>query len=98
MKLNKQILSLQDLFGKTVDEEKMGLRIKEAARWIEKCPMSHLPYVEMGFDALNHDLIMKLDQYADKIHSEYESIKLKCREYENLKPEQLFQENYPYWC
>jgi hypothetical protein len=28
-------------------------RIKEAASWIEKQPLSHLPYIEMGFDALD---------------------------------------------
>lgn len=60
--------------------------------------MSNLPYVEMGFDALNEDLLIKLDSYANKIKEEYESIKLKCRENESLLPNQLFQEHYPYWC
>ena len=54
---------MRDLFGtkgergNKEDEYEQSLRIKAVASWIEKQPISHLPYVEMGFDALHEDLI-----------------------------------------
>jgi Xrn1 SH3-like domain len=54
MKVNRQIVTLKDMFGKTdLDEYSVVLRIKEALAWIEKQPLSHMPFVEMGFDALH---------------------------------------------
>ena len=58
---NQQVYSLKDLFGKNLEEQKIINRFKEAVAWIEKCPLSNLPFVEMGFDALHSDLIVKLD-------------------------------------
>jgi hypothetical protein len=49
----------------------MIMRLKEAASWIEKCPLSNLPFVEMGFDALNADLIVKLDQHKNTIKEKF---------------------------
>ncbi len=61
MKVSKQVLTLRDLFGKGFDDFHMSTRLKEAVAWIEKLPLSHLPYVEMGFDALNPEIIKKFD-------------------------------------
>jgi hypothetical protein len=55
---SSQVNTLRDLFGKNIpDEYKIIRRLKEAVAWVEKSPMSHLPFVEMGFDALHQDLI-----------------------------------------
>ena len=98
MRISKQILDLKDLFGKNVDEFKMINRLRKVTQWIEQCPLSKLPYVEMGFDALNEGLIERLARAKDQIQDKFQSIKLKCRNFEDLQPTFLYQENFPYWC
>ena len=51
---------LKDLFGAN-DEATIG-RLKEILRWIEQLPISAMPFVEMGFDTLDPDLIASLNQ------------------------------------
>lgn len=74
---NKQVLTLRDLFGgkgRNVDHEleyKQTCRLKEVTHWIEKQPMSHMPFVEMGFDALHEDLIKKLDVHTYEIKEKF---------------------------
>jgi hypothetical protein len=51
--------SLFDLYP-DLKQQKKGeaiIKIKEIARYIESLPISNLPYVEMGFDALDQTLI-----------------------------------------
>jgi hypothetical protein len=46
---------LKDLYG---NEEPSAIsKIKEILTWIESLPISQLPYVEMGFDALDSRII-----------------------------------------
>ena len=52
----------------------------------------------MGFDALHEDLIQKLSIQTAHIKEKCQGIKLKCRDFENLTPNFLFQENFPFWC
>lgn len=61
LKLHKQIVSLEDLFGKKADEAVLVPRIRELCRFIETCPLSNLPYVEIGFDTVNVELMQKLE-------------------------------------
>jgi hypothetical protein len=42
------------------EKEKAIKKIKAICQWIENLPLSKLPYVEMGFDALDVELINKL--------------------------------------
>ena len=58
--------NLKDLF-KGVDEIEATRKIKEIANWIENLPISNLPYVEMGFDALATDLIERLDNHSKAV-------------------------------
>ena len=67
--------TLKDLF-KGVDETTATAKIKEIANWIENQPISNLPYVEMGFDALATDLIDKLDAHNSTVKSQYKNIQL----------------------
>lgn len=42
MKVNKQMVSLRDMFGKNdLDEYSVSMRLKEAIAWVEKQPLSH---------------------------------------------------------
>lgn len=68
MRDNKSMNTLKDLF-KGVDPEEAVTRVKEIAHWIENLPISHLPYVEMGFDALATDLIHKLDEHSNLVRN-----------------------------
>lgn len=71
LKINKAVLNLDDLFGRKPDVEYLVPRIKELCRFIEKCPLSNLPYVEMGFDALSEELIQKLDMKRNDIKDKF---------------------------
>lgn len=90
MKHNKQMISVKEMFGNGCDEVKMGNRIIEAVRWIEKQPISHLPFVEMGFDALNQDLIQVLVNQKEHVLKNYKGIQLRCRDSEYLQPHFLY--------
>lgn len=98
MKMDKQVLTIKDLFGAKADPSMMGVRVKELANWITKQSISNLPYVEIGFDALHEELIEKLEKQKSLIAQDYQSIKLNCKQYEFLQPSMLYQENFPYWC
>lgn len=50
------MLSLTDVY-RDLDSRQSVKRIKELLAWIESLPISHMPFVEMGFDALHEDLI-----------------------------------------
>ena len=93
------MVSLRDMFGKNdLDEYNVSMRLKEAIAWVEKQPLSHQPFVEMGFDALDADLISKLDQHLYKLRDKFQTVKLKCRDFEFLSPTFVYQENFPFWC
>ena len=52
------MVTIKDMYGKhDMDEYKTMMRLKEAVSWVEKQAMSHQPFVEMGFDALDSQLI-----------------------------------------
>lgn len=56
MRDNKQMNQLKDVF-KGVPEKEAITKVKEIAHWVEGLPISNLPYVEMGFDALSMEMI-----------------------------------------
>lgn len=45
--------------------------------WIEQLPISKLPYVEMGFDALDTELVQKLQSHNKHVQSNFGTIDLK---------------------
>ena len=51
---------------------------------------SNLPYVEMGFDALDCDLIQKLENHNQHVLSNYGSIDLQARPLELIKVSNIF--------
>ena len=59
MKGKGSMKSLFDLYPNLVkkDKETAIVNVRKITDWIEKLPLSNLPYVEMGFDALDCDLI-----------------------------------------
>jgi len=54
--------SLQDLYPEIPrkEKDKAIAKLKEMLSWLEGLPLSKLPYVEMGFDALDIELVTKL--------------------------------------
>jgi hypothetical protein len=52
---NKSMHSLYDLYPDIQKKEKDVAisKLKDMLKWIEELPISKLPYVEMGFDALD---------------------------------------------
>lgn len=70
--------SLKDTFP-TLDKEAAIERIKCITGWIEKLPVSKLPYVEMGFDALDSTLIEGLKNHNNYIQRNYGTVDLKVK-------------------
>ena len=50
---------LKDLFG-SADEASIA-KLKEILKWIEQLPISSIPFVEMGFDTLDPEIIDSLN-------------------------------------
>jgi hypothetical protein len=77
-KHNKGMNSLFDLYPKLNKADKTegiaGARAITA--WIEALPISKLPYVEMGFDALDSALIARLQEHSKFVSDSYEPIQL----------------------
>ena len=87
---------MKEIYPKLSPEQAIP-KVIEIAKWIESLPISNLPYVEMGFDTLNEDLIQKISQKRTEIKENYQSIQLKCRDNEFLYPSMLYQEHFPFW-
>jgi hypothetical protein len=51
--------------------------VKEIISWIESLPISQLPYVEMGFDALDPKLIETINQTRKSIKTDFAKVALK---------------------
>lgn len=73
--------SLYDVYPDLTKKEKQSAinNIRKITDWIEKLPLSNLPYVEMGFDALDCDLIQKLEDYNNHVFENYNSVDLQTR-------------------
>jgi len=61
-------------------------RILEITAWLESLPISSLPYVEMGFDALDPKVISSLNNHRQNVQENFSSIKLQVKQTETLRP------------
>lgn len=91
--------SLYDVYPNLTKKEKATAiqKIRKITDWIEQLPLSNLPYVEMGFDALDCDLIQKLEDYNHHVFQNYSSVELETRPVELIKVCNVYQENFPFW-
>lgn len=64
-------------------------KIKTVTNWIESLPISKLPYVEMGFDALDEIAISKLNDMFETVKASQQQ-PLKCNETELLSLNDVF--------
>lgn len=90
---------LNDLYpGLSKDgKEEAIAKLKVLLQYLEGLPISKLPYVEMGFDALDARLVQRLQQHQDYIQQNYSTIELNVQRFEYLKTGSVYQELYPYW-
>jgi len=61
-------------------------------------PISKLPFVDMGFDTIDHDLVRSLQEHRIDVQDNYENVSLGCKSIEFLKHFHVFAESYPFWC
>lgn len=73
MKSHKNMLTLNDIY-KDLDAKQSIARVREILAWVESLPISKLPYVEMGFDALHEDLIRSIQHHGDDIKDNFTKI------------------------
>ena len=86
---------LKDLCGS--EDIRAVNRVLEILSWLESLPISSLPYVEMGFDALDPKIIASLNNHRQNVKENFNSIKLQVKQTEILKPWQFLAERFPYW-
>jgi hypothetical protein len=63
---------LRDVYGSETPEQ--VAKLKQILTWIESLPISQLPYVEMGFDALDSKIIASLNEHRSEIAVNYPNI------------------------
>lgn len=85
---------LKDLYpGLQKDGEDGALaRLKALVAYLEGLPISKLPYVEMGFDALDSQLIRRLQDHNDYMLQSYEPVDLGVQRFEYLRTGSVYQE------
>lgn len=66
------------------DQAESVNKLKEVLKWIEGLDISQLPYVEMGFDALDTEMIDQIKLQTERVKSEYEKVKLNVNEKETI--------------
>lgn len=59
--------------------------MKEVLKWLEQLPTSSLPYIEMGFDALNPSFIKQLNTHRQEVQSSYNKVNLKVKKVERFR-------------
>lgn len=91
--------SLYDIYPDLSKKEKNTAitRLKKVLTWIEELPVSKLPYVEMGFDTLDCELITKLQNHNEYFLKNYGTIDLDVKQTEFLSLAHVYQETFPYW-
>lgn len=80
-KHNKGMNSLFDVYPKLSKSDKTeGIeRIRMITKWIESLPISKLPYVEMGFDALDQGIVSRLMKHNEYVSANYDTVSLKVK-------------------
>merc|ERR1719490_635611 len=66
--------SLKDVFG--ADDSNTIGKLKEITKWIEELPISSLPFVDIGFDTLDTQLISRINQQRVKVEEEFNKVNL----------------------
>jgi hypothetical protein len=74
-KQGRAVNTLHDLYPDLEKKEAIK-QIKKILEWIESLPISHLPYVEMGFDTLDTKMVQQLQDHKDYVASNYLPIRL----------------------
>ena len=78
--------SLSDLYpalGRGAKDEAIAA-LRKILVYLEGLPISKLPFVEMGFDALDAELIARLENHNAHIVDNYASIDLDVQKVEHL--------------
>ena len=91
--------SLFDIYPDLTKKEKNTAieKLRKILTWIENLPVSKLPYVEMGFDTLDCDLITKLQDHNEYFLKNYGTIDLDVKQTEMLGLQHVYQETFPFW-
>jgi hypothetical protein len=58
---------LKDLFGS--EDKAANEKLSLILQWIDSLPISHLPFVDMGFDALTPEMIKSLNAARESVQT-----------------------------
>eukprot|EP00353_Schmidingerella_taraikaensis_P002368 CAMPEP_0185599540 /NCGR_PEP_ID=MMETSP0434-20130131/82781_1 /TAXON_ID=626734 ORGANISM="Favella taraikaensis, Strain Fe Narragansett Bay" /NCGR_SAMPLE_ID=MMETSP0434 /ASSEMBLY_ACC=CAM_ASM_000379 /LENGTH=68 /DNA_ID=CAMNT_0028228991 /DNA_START=1387 /DNA_END=1593 /DNA_ORIENTATION=- len=65
---------IKDIFG-VEDSNSVG-KLREITKWVEALPISSLPFVDMGFDTLDSNLIQKINSQRLQVESSFNNVHL----------------------
>ena len=97
LKGGKAMNSLKDLYPDLGKEEAIE-ELKKILNWLEALPISKMPYVEIGFDALDLKLVQSLQDHSEYMLESYHPINLDVKKTEELPLSFIYQEHFPFWC
>ena len=66
-------------------------------RWVDGLPISHLPFVDMGFDTLDIEMITQINSDRERIATSFNNVNLPVRSTEQLPMKFLYTERFPFW-
>ena len=72
-------------------------RVKEIGKWLNSLPVSELPFVDIGFDTLETDMIQAINQQRDDIENNFNNVNLNLRQTEIIPSKFLYMERFPFW-
>lgn len=86
---------IKDIFGSN-DPNAIG-KLKAVSVWIESLSVSSLPFVDMGFDTLEKDMIDTISDQRKNIVENYNNVNLQVRATEFIPSKFLYMERFPFW-
>jgi len=97
---NRAVHPLKEIIpfeGKNEDPDAIKF-IKGILQWLDSQPVSKLPFVDMGFDTIDQDLVSSLQAHRQEVQNEYDNVQLGCKNIEFLRHFHCFSESFPHWC
>jgi len=86
---------IRDIYGSS-DANAVG-KLKEVTKWVESLAISSLPFVDIGFDILDSQIIQRINSQRQAIETDYNNVNLQVRQTEFIPSKFLYAERFPFW-
>ena len=86
---------IEDVFGSSDDEAVE--KLKELTQWLDRLPLSILPFVDMGFESLDPGTTQKINQQRQTIEQAFQQVNLPVKDQETVPLWLTYTESFPFW-